>query len=53
MKFKVIFEPSGEGGYTVHVPSLPGCISEGETIEEAMKNIQEAIKLYLESADDE
>ena len=52
-KFKVIFEPSNEGGYTVHVPSLPGCISEGETIEEAMKNIQEAIKLYLESADDE
>ncbi|MFC1715819.1 type II toxin-antitoxin system HicB family antitoxin [Candidatus Poribacteria bacterium] len=53
MKLKVIFEPNNEGGYTAHVPSLPDCISEGETIEEAMKNIQEAIKLYLESVDNE
>ena len=47
MKLKVIFEPGDEGGYTVHVPSLPGCISGGETIEEAAKNIQEAIEFYL------
>ncbi|NSW76706.1 MAG: type II toxin-antitoxin system HicB family antitoxin [Candidatus Atribacteria bacterium] len=48
MRIKVILEPSEEGGYTVYVPSLPGCVSEGETIEEALQNIREAIKLYLE-----
>ncbi len=53
MKLKVVLEPSDEGGYTVHVPSLPGCISEGETVEDAMKNIREAIELYLEPADDD
>ena len=47
MRLQVILEPSEEGGYTVHVPSLPGCISEGDTVDEAMKNIQEAIELYL------
>ena len=48
MRIKVILEPSEEGGYTVFVPSLPGCISEGDTKELALKNIQEAIELYLE-----
>jgi predicted RNase H-like HicB family nuclease len=48
MKLKVVFEPSDEGGFTVYVPSLPGCISEGESFEEAMANIKEAIELYLE-----
>ncbi len=43
MKLSVVLEPSEEGGYTVHVPSLPGCISEGETKEEALDNIREAI----------
>jgi predicted RNase H-like HicB family nuclease len=47
MKLKVILEPSDEGGYTVYVPSLPGCISEGDTREEALANIWEAIDLYL------
>ncbi len=47
--YKVIFEPQEEGGYTVTVPSLPGCISEGDTYEEALENIKEAIALYLES----
>ncbi|RLT37731.1 MAG: type II toxin-antitoxin system HicB family antitoxin [Chloroflexi bacterium] len=47
MRFKVVFEASDEGGYTVYLPSLPGCISEGETVEEALQNIQEAIELYL------
>jgi predicted RNase H-like HicB family nuclease len=47
--YKTIFEPQGEGGYTVTVPSLPGCISEGDTYEEALTNIKEAIALYLES----
>ncbi|HEY5315744.1 MAG TPA: type II toxin-antitoxin system HicB family antitoxin, partial [Pirellulales bacterium] len=49
---KVVFEPSDEGGYTAHVPALPGCISEGDTLDEARKNIREAIELYLEFADD-
>lgn len=53
MKINVVLEPSEEGGYTVYVPSLPGCISEGETIEEALKNIQEAIELYLEPVEDD
>lgn len=51
MRLKVILEPSDEGGYTVYVPALPGCVSEGETKEEALQNIREAIELYLEPAD--
>jgi predicted RNase H-like HicB family nuclease len=52
MVFKVVLEPSEEGGYTALVPALPGCISEGETIDEAMRNAREAIELYLEPLDD-
>ncbi len=48
MRFKVVLEPSEEGGYTIYAPSLPGCISEGESVDQAMANIQEAIELYLE-----
>jgi len=48
MKIKLVLETSEEGGFTVYVPSLPGCISEGETKEEALANIKEAIELYLE-----
>ncbi len=53
MRLKVVLEPSDEGGYTAYVPSLPGCISEGETIEDALKNIREAIELYLEPVEDD
>jgi predicted RNase H-like HicB family nuclease len=53
MKLAVILEPSEEGGYTVRVPSLPGCISEGDTRDEALRNIQEAIELYLEPIQDD
>ena len=53
MKLKVVLEASDEGGYTVYVPSLPGCISEGDTEEEAIANIKEAIELYLESVEDD
>ena len=53
MVFKVVLEPSDEGGYTVYVPALPGCISEGETIQEAMRNIREAAELYLEPIEDD
>jgi predicted RNase H-like HicB family nuclease len=48
MRVRVVLEPSDEGGYTAVVPSLPGCISEGETKDEALANIKEAIELYLE-----
>ncbi|MFQ6072623.1 MAG: type II toxin-antitoxin system HicB family antitoxin [Methanosarcinales archaeon] len=48
MKLQVILEPAEEGGYTVYVPALPGCISEGDTKEEALENIKKAILLYLE-----
>jgi predicted RNase H-like HicB family nuclease len=53
MTLKIVLEPSDEGGYTVHVPSLPGCISEGDTLDEAMINIREAIDLYLETVEDD
>lgn len=53
MQLRVVLEPSDEGGYTVLVPSLPGCISEGNTREEALKNIREAIELYLEPVEDD
>jgi len=49
MKVKVILEKQEEGGYTAYIPSLPGCVSQGETKEEALKNIKEAIELYLEA----
>ena len=45
--------PSDDGGFTVTVPALPGCISEGDTREEALTNIREAIELYLEPVDDD
>ena len=45
MKLTVVLEAQKEGGYTVYVPSLPGCISQGDTKEEALKNIKEAIDI--------
>lgn len=53
MKLKVVIEPSEEGGFIVFAPSLPGCVSEGETEQEALQNIREAIELYLEPVDDD
>jgi antitoxin HicB len=48
LRFRVILEPNESGGYTVTVPILPGCISEGDTRKEALANIKEAIELYVE-----
>lgn len=48
-KFKVIMELNETGVYTLTVPLLPGCISEGDTRDEALVNIKEAIELYIES----
>ena len=53
MKLRIVLEHSEEGGYTVYVPSLPGCVSEGDTKETALDNIREAIELYLEPVDDD
>ncbi len=53
MNLKVILELSDEGGYTAFVPALPGCISEGDNKEDALRNIHEAIELYLEPVDDD
>lgn len=49
LQYDVVFEEAKEGGYTVYAPALPGCISEGDTFEQAKANIQEAISAYLES----
>ncbi|MFB3764768.1 MAG: type II toxin-antitoxin system HicB family antitoxin [Methanotrichaceae archaeon] len=48
MKYTIILEPQEEGGYTVRCLELPGAISQGETKEEALANIKEAIELVLE-----
>lgn len=48
-QFDVVLEPQPEGGYSVYVPSLPGCFSQGDTRTEALGGIKEAIEGYLES----
>lgn len=48
MKYPVIVYPEESGGYSVTVPTLPGCHSQGETLEEALANLREAVELYLE-----
>lgn len=53
LEYNVIFQKESEGGYSVWVPSLPGCASQGETFEEALDNIKEAITLYLEDQTEE
>ena len=49
MKYRVIIEQDEDGVFVAEVPSLPGCISQGKTRAEAVKNIREAIEVYLES----
>ena len=49
MKYRILIEQDEDGVFVVECPSLPGCISQGKTREEALKNIQDAIKGYLES----
>jgi predicted RNase H-like HicB family nuclease len=49
LNYKIFLRKEPEGGYTVIVPSLPGCVTYGETIEEAVKMAKEAIELYIET----
>lgn len=53
INLRIVLEPSEEGGYTAVVPALPGCISQCDTRQEALANIQEAVQLYLEAVDDD
>ena len=48
-KFNVVIEEDEDGGYVAEVPSLPGCHTQGDTHEEVLKNIKEAISLYIET----
>ncbi len=52
-EFPLILTPDPNGGFTVECPVIPGCISEGDTREEALANIREAIELCLENQADE
>jgi predicted RNase H-like HicB family nuclease len=49
VSYSVFYEKAPEGGYVAFVPTLPGCHTQGETIEETERNVKEAITLYLES----
>lgn len=51
-QYTAVFEPEETGGYSVMIPVLPGCVSQGETFEEALANIKEAAELYLEDLKD-
>lgn len=51
MKYRVLIEQDEDGTSVAEVPSLPGCISQGATREETLRNVKEAIELYLESLD--
>ncbi len=53
MKLKVLLDPDEDGGYSVSVPALPGCFSQGDSREEALHNIREAIELHVDRTDDE
>ena len=49
MKYTVIVEKGNESGYVAYAPALKGCVSQGETKEEALKNIREAMEIYVEA----
>lgn len=51
-QIELIFEPQDEGGFTVYSPELPGLVTEGDTLEVAEQNAQEALELYVESMRD-
>jgi predicted RNase H-like HicB family nuclease len=53
MQYSVVVHNAEEGGFWVEVPALPGCYSQGESVDESLQNVTEAIELYLESLRDE
>lgn len=53
MEYTVLIHTADEGGYWVEVPALPGCFSQGETLDEVLTNVREAIELHLESLQEE
>ena len=53
MEYSVIVHQAEEGGFWMEVPALPGCYSQGESVEDALQNVREAIALYLETLRDE
>ena len=50
LQYDAVFEKEEDGGYSVWIPDLPGCASQGDNLEEAISNIKEAMELYLEDA---
>jgi predicted RNase H-like HicB family nuclease len=50
MKIKAVIHPAEEGGYWAEVPALPGCVTEGDTMEEVLANLKDAIEGWLEVA---
>lgn len=53
LQYDAVFEKESDGGYSVWIPDLPGCTSQGDSLEEALENIKEAAGLYLEDADND
>lgn len=53
LEYTAIFEPAEEGGYVVSVPSLPGCVTQGDTFEEAVFMVKDAISAYIETLEEE
>jgi len=53
MKLKILVHKADEGGFWAEVPALPGCVSQGETMDELRDNIREAIELWLETGEDQ
>jgi predicted RNase H-like HicB family nuclease len=51
MRYRVILQRECDGGYVGVIPSLPGCVSQDDTREEALKNIEEAAELYIEEVE--
>lgn len=52
MRYTVVLEQEPDGGYVISVPALPGCVSQGDTRDEALSSIREAIRVYLEDCRD-
>ena len=50
MQYNAVFQQEEDGGYSVWVPALPGCASQGDNFDEALANVKEAIELYLEDS---